>query len=73
MGSARQPNNPYTNIITIVTDGPNEISIQTRSEDQSQHFKIKVPKVEKVVKTTGSGDTFTGAFISMLLQGCPDT
>jgi sugar/nucleoside kinase (ribokinase family) len=30
---------------------------------------LMVPKPGKIEKTTGAGDTFTGAFCSMLLYG----
>ena len=35
--------------------------------------RLPVRKATRVAKTTGSGDTMTGVFLSMLLQGSTDT
>jgi sugar/nucleoside kinase (ribokinase family) len=49
----------------IITNGANNITL-IENEGISE---LKVPKVSKIEKTTGAGDSFSGTFLSMLLRG----
>lgn len=65
VGSERR-NNKYTPINTIITNGDDKIRII------SSHGGIKELKPVKsncVIKTTGAGDTLTGAICALLLRG----
>ena len=55
-------------VCAIVTRGEDGFTVVHRNGESRDY---KVQKSENVRKTAGAGDTFTGAFCSMLLKGEP--
>jgi sugar/nucleoside kinase (ribokinase family) len=65
VGSQRK-NNKYTSVNTIITNGDASIKIITAD---GCFTELKPVISDKVVKTTGAGDTLTGAICALLLRG----
>ena len=61
-------NNEHTDICAIITKGEEGFNVVRRNGEVKYY---NVVKSDKIVKTTGAGDTFTGTFCSMLLKGEP--
>lgn len=65
VGSERK-NNKYTDVNTIITNGDEKIRYITSDGGFNE---LKPVKSNCVIKTTGAGDTLTGAICALLLRG----
>lgn len=65
VGSQRQ-NNKYTPVNTIITNGDDKIRIISKEGGVKE---LRPVKSNCVIKTTGAGDTLTGAICALLLRG----
>ena len=61
-------NKEHTDVCAIITKGEEGFNV-VRRNGEVKHYNVV--KSDKIVKTTGAGDTFTGTFCSMLLKGEP--
>lgn len=54
------------NVRSLITNKCSDIKLLLKNGN-AEMFAVK--KCEKVVKTTGAGDTLTGSLVSMMLRG----
>jgi sugar/nucleoside kinase (ribokinase family) len=63
---SKSKNHRLATVNTIITNGPEDLKA-IHLDGKVQNFKST--RSDRVIKTTGAGDTLTGVICSMLLRG----